>query len=281
MNILTFDIEDWYCHDNYSQNFEWEKFEVRIYEPLEKILQSLDEKQIKATFFCLGWLADHHPKVIRDIAELGHQIGCHSYQHQLSFRLNYKEFHEDTYRAKSVLEDVSGKEVSCFRAPSYSITSENPYAFEVLAKLGFTHDSSVFPINRECGGFKDYGEAIPKIIKYNGYTIKEFPMNTYKFLFNDVVFSGGGYFRILPYFMIKHWANKSDYIMSYFHPSDFDPHQPKMKHLPLMRQFKNEIGLKGAFDKFKKYINDNSFMSIKEADKAIDWSTIKEIVIKQ
>lgn len=281
MNILTFDIEDWYCHDNYSQNFEWEKFEVRIYEPLEKILQSLDEKQIKATFFCLGWLADNHPKIIRDIAEQGHQIGCHSYQHQLSFRLNYNEFYEDTYKAKSVLEDVSGKEVNCFRAPSYSITSENLYAFEVLAKLGFTHDSSVFPINRECGGFTDYGEAVPKIIKYNGYTIKEFPMNTYKFLFNDMVFSGGGYFRILPYFMIKHWANKSDYIMSYFHPSDFDPHQPKMKHLPLMRQFKNEIGLKGAFDKFKKYINDNSFMSIEEADKAIDWSTIKEIVIKQ
>ncbi len=277
MNILTFDIEDWYCHDNYSQDFNWDKHEVRIYEPLDRILNLLDEREVKGTFFCLGWLAEKHPKVITSIADRGHQIGCHSYQHQLAYRFDKAGFYEDTYKAQSLLEDLTGKKVTTFRAPSYSITSNNLFAFEVLAKLGFTHDCSVFSIDRECGGFKEYGEAAPGIIEYNGYSIKEFPMSTYKVLGKEIVFSGGGYFRILPYGMIKYFANRSEYIMSYFHPSDFDPHQPDMKHLSYSRQLKNKIGLSGAFDMFSKYIRDNDFLNIEQADAVIDWSKARSI----
>ncbi len=274
MNILTFDIEDWYCHDNYSQDFNWSKHEVRIYKPLYNILDFLDENNVKGTFFCLGWLAEHHPKVITEIAKRGHHLGCHSYQHQLAYRFNKSDFYEDTYKAKSLLEDVSGMEVDAFRAPSYSITRNNIYAFEVLCELGFKYDSSVFPISRECGGFENFGNAYPTILKVNGVEIKEFPMNTYNFLGKDIVFSGGGYFRVLPYCMIKNMARKSDYIMSYFHPSDFDPGQPKMPHLPLKRQLMNEVCLKGAFEKFKRYIKDNHFTTIESASKQIDWTKV-------
>mgnify|MGYP002237796581 CR=1 FL=1 len=84
MNILTFDIEDWYNHDDYSQDFEWDKFEVRLYEGVDKILEALDRRHLRGTFFCLGWVAEKHPAIIRRIADGGHQIGCHSYQHQLA-----------------------------------------------------------------------------------------------------------------------------------------------------------------------------------------------------
>lgn len=275
MNILTFDIEDWYCHDNYSQNFNWDVHEVRIYEPLERILSFLDSIQVKGTFFCLGWLAKKHPKVIQSIADRGHHIGCHSYQHQLAYRLNRKEFYEDTYKAKSLIEDLIGVSVDAFRAPSYSITPENPYAFEVLAELGIKYDCSVFPTSRECGGYSEYGTAVPGIIKHNGYAIKEFPMNVYNSLGRNIVFSGGGYFRILPYSFIKYFTKKSDYVMSYFHPSDFDPDQPSMKHLSRMRQFKNEACLNGAFSKFKKYVADHEMMNLIEADESIDWKKAK------
>ena len=271
MNILTFDIEDYYCHDNYSQNFNWDDFPVRIYEPLYKLLDVLDEYNTKGTFFCLGWLADHHPDVIKEIAKRGHEIGCHSYQHQLAYRFDRDGFKQDTYKAKSLIENLIGQEVISFRAPSYSITPSNSFCFDVLVELGFKYDCSVFPTDRECGGYPDYGEAVPAIIRCAHGDLKEFPMNTYSFLGKDIIFSGGGYFRILPYWLIKYMANHSDYIVSYFHPSDFDPDQPNMKQLSLKRQIKNKIGLKGAYSMYKKYIRDFDFMTIGEADKKINW----------
>lgn len=277
MNILTFDIEDWYCHDNYSQNFEWDKHEVRIYEPLEKILSCLDEKKVKGTFFCLGWLALRHPRIIKDIVNCGHQIGCHSFQHQLAYRYDRASFYADTYKAKSLIEDLIGQRITAFRAPSYSITSSNLYAFDVLSELGFLFDSSVFPTSRECGGFTEYGQAIPSIIKHNGFSIKEFPMNVYSLLGRNIVFSGGGYFRIVPYPFIQMMVRNSNYIVSYFHPSDFDPGQPSMGHLPLMRQLKNKVCLKNNFKKFERYIADNEFVNIDQADMLIDWSKVKVV----
>ena len=115
MNILTFDIEDWYNVDFISQDFEWEKYEVRIYHSVDRILERLERDNIKASFFCLGWLADKHPEVIRMIDKMGHHIGCHSYQHQLSFRFTPEEFRSDTVKAKKLIEDVIGKEVNAFR----------------------------------------------------------------------------------------------------------------------------------------------------------------------
>ena len=156
MRILTFDIEDWYNHDDYSRDFDWDKHEVRIYEGTEKILSVLDERQLKGTFFCVGWIAEHHPKVIQWIAERGHHIGCHSYQHELASRFTREEFKEDTYKAKCLIEDVAGCEVNAFRVPSFSITTNNLWAFDVLAELGFKYDSSIFPSTHEFGGIPSW-----------------------------------------------------------------------------------------------------------------------------
>lgn len=278
MNILTFDIEDWYNHDDYSRDFAWEKHEVRIYEGTEKILSALSERGLKGTFFCVGWLAEHHPQVIKDIAAAGHHIGCHSYQHELATRFTQQEFKEDTYKAKCLIEDVTGVEVNAFRVPSFSITTQNLWTFDVLSELGFKYDSSVFPSIHEFGGIPLY-PAEPSLLNTHNGDLKEFPICLGHLLGRQIVYSGGGYFRVMPYTLIKKWTKKDPYVLTYFHPSDFDPEQPQMPHLSRMRQFKNRVGLNGAYEKFKRYINDFDFVDFREADRKIDWTNVKHIDI--
>lgn len=278
MNILTFDIEDWYNHDDYSRDFAWEKHEVRIYEGTEKILSVLEERKLKGTFFCVGWIAEHHPQVVKDIAKAGHHIGCHSYQHELASRFTPEEFKNDTYKAKCLIEDVAGCEVDAFRVPSFSITTKNLWAFDVLVELGFKYDSSVFPSTHEFGGIPSF-EAKPTLLKTHCGDLKEFPISLGKFLGREFVYSGGGYFRVMPYRMLKKWTKEDDYVMSYFHPSDFDPGQPQMPQLSWMRQFKNRVGLKGSYRKFQKYMGDFDFVNLIEADQTIDWNNTNSISI--
>ncbi len=276
MNILTFDIEDWYNHDDYTQDFDWGKFEVRIYDGVDKILHALAERNIKGSFMCVGWLAEHHPQVIRSISDAGHHIGCHSYQHQLASRFTPEQFKEDTYKAKCLLEDVSGQAVDAFRVPSFSITKSNKWTFDVLAELGFIYDCSVFPSIHEFGGIPDF-PAEPAVIETPHGNLKEFPINLGKIWGREVVYTGGGYFRIIPYSMLSSMMKKSSYIMSYFHPSDFDPEQPHMPQLSLLRQFKNRVALKGSYDKFKQVISDFDFIDLPTADKHVDWDKCKRI----
>lgn len=274
MNILTFDIEDWYCHDVESGNKEWDKLECRIYEGVDRILDSLAERNLKGTFFIVGWLAEHHPSVIKKIAEAGHQIGCHTYQHELLTRFDKKAFYEDTRKAKQLIEDAIGQEITAFRAPAFSITRDNLYAFDVLGELGFTIDCSIFPTTRDFGGMPDYGASEPRIIEHNGYRFKEFPINPATILGKDIVFSGGGYFRLFPYLVIKNMTKKQDYTMTYFHPSDFDPGQPDMPHLSVRQRIKNKIGLKSAYCKYLKYLDDFEFVNIATAIEMLDWAKV-------
>lgn len=275
-NILTFDIEDWYNHDDYSQDFEWDKFEVRLYEGVDKILSALDEHKLRGTFFCLGWIAEKHPLAIRRIAEAGHHIGCHSYQHQLATRFTPTQFEQDTEKAKKLLEDIAGREVNAYRVPSFSITRNNLWAFDSLAKLGFRYDCSVFPAHHEFGGLPDF-PSVPFRIGTPHGVLKEFPIRPGNLLGRSIVYSGGGYFRIMPYRLIKYMIRQSDYAMTYFHPSDFDPGQPQMPHLTRMRQFKNRVGLDGAYDKFRHLLDDFDFLSLEAADELIDWNTAQTI----
>ena len=214
MNILTFDIEDWYNCDFISGDFDWDKHEVRIYEGVDRILNELDKRRLKGTFFCLGWIADKHPDVIRSIHNKGHHIGCHSYQHELSFRFNEKEFIEDTLKTKQLLEDVSGQRVNAFRAPGFSITHNNKWALRTLVDIGFEYDCSLFPAPHDYGGMPSYGNGIPKRIDVgDGLILKEFPINIREVLSKNIVFSGGGVCRLFPYQLIKHGTDKSDYVM--------------------------------------------------------------------
>lgn len=273
MNILTFDVEDWYNCDFISGDFEWDKHEVRIYEGAHRILDELDKRNLKGTFFCLGWLAENHPLIIKEIADRGHEVGCHSYQHELSHRFTLEEFIADTSKAKTLIENVIGKKINIFRAPGFSITKNNTWALKALADMGFEYDCSIFPANHDYGGMPSYGEGNPKLIDLgDGRYIKEFPINIHKVVGKNLVFSGGGFFRLFPYFLIKKWAKGCDYMMTYFHPRDFDAGQPVVPNLPLMRRFKSYVGIKGAFKKLQHLLNDFDFVNVEQADKIIDWS---------
>lgn len=278
MNILTFDIEDWYNCDFISGNLDWSNYEVRIYDGVDRILSALKKRNIKGTFFCLGWLADNHPSIIKRIHNEGHQIGCHSYQHELATSFSEKSFRSDTIRAKQALENIIGEPVLAFRAPGFSLTTSNKEFFNILVDVGFKYDCSIFPSKHDYGGMANYGLAIPKlIILPNGKVIKEFPINTISILNKRIVYSGGGFFRLMPYSLISYWAKKTDYLMTYFHPRDFDYEQPRLKELPLLRYFKSYVGIKGAFSKFESLLDDFNFINLELADELIDWANVPSI----
>ena len=272
MNILTFDIEDWYNCDFISGDLDWDKYEVRIYQGVARILEELEKRNQKGTFFCLGWIAERHPDVVRAIQKQGHHIGCHSYQHELAFRFDEVTFKADTLKAKHLIEDLTGEEVNAFRAPGFSITKYNVWALRCLAEMGFKYDCSMFPAPHDYGGMPSYGDGVPKRIDINeGMMIKEFPINIHSVLGKHLVFSGGGFFRLFPYWFINHLGKHCDYMMTYFHPRDFDTGQPVIKTLPLMRQFKSYVGIKGAFVKFQRLLEYYEFYNVKQADEIINW----------
>lgn len=274
MNILTFDIEDWF-HINFEKEFnnekQWLNYESRIEKNTETILEILDEKGIKATFFCLGWVARKYPSLIRAIIEKGHDIGSHSDIHNLVSLLNKNEFYEDLTKSINSIEDITGSKIKIFRAPAFSIGKDNLWAFEILNKNGIEIDCSVFPSYHDFGGFPGINAKAPFILEYNGIQIKEFPMSTYNFFGKRMVLTGGGYFRFFPYKIIRNAMKNSKYNMTYFHPRDLDAEQPILENLGYIREFKSYFGIKHSLKKFEKLINEFNFISISKATEMIDW----------
>lgn len=278
MNILSFDVEDWYNCDFLSKNIDWNRYEIRINDGIKKILNCLEEYNLKGTFFCLGWLADNNPEIIKLIKIKGHDIGCHSYSHRLLYNMDKSEFYKDTVKAKEAIEKIVGEEITKYRAPGFSIGKNNIWALDVLIDIGFKIDCSILPAEHDYGGMIDYPYNCPSVIYLeNGKNIKEFPMSVIKIGKNNIIFSGGGYFRAMPYVIIKKLMESQKYVMTYFHSRDFDPKQPILKNLPIKRIVKSYIGLNYSFNKFQKLLNDYSFNNIKEADITIDWEKVPYI----
>ena len=273
IRILTFDIEEWFHCDHISKNVDWERYEVRVLKSTDKILNSLKRHNQKATFFCLGWVARKHPRLVKMIRDAGHEIGCHSDKHELLTRLNIDEFRIDTADALKCIEDITGEKVKIYRAPAFSITRENAWVFEVLLENNIEVDCSIFPAKHDYGGFESFGSSLPVNILVNGSLMKEFPINTISFLGKPFVFSGGGFFRFFPYWFIRYQMLKNDYVITYFHPRDFDPDLPAMNQLPKMRKFKSYYGLEKSFSKFEKLLSEFSFITVGDAVSQIDWAS--------
>lgn len=282
LNILTFDLEEWFHlldHSATKNEDQWSGYPARLKSNLDRILTLLDDRSLKATFFCLGWVARKFPNELRKIVELGHSIGCHSDMHQLVFEQSEPEFRADLDHAIKSIEDIIGEKVKYYRAPGFSITEQTPWAFEILLKNGIEVDSSVFPAARAHGGYPSFPGNTPCIINRNGMTLKEFPINVRSILGRPVVFSGGGYFRLFPYPLIKRFTGETTYIMTYFHPRDFDPGQPAISGLTMKRRFKSYYGIKGCHQKLDRWLKEFSFTDIASADKLIDWDRVPMIEI--
>lgn len=276
MNILTFDVEEWFHlldNDSTRSAGQWERYEVRIYENVERILRILDETDTRATFFVIGWIARKYPDLVRRIADK-YQIGSHTMNHQLVWQQSREEFREDVSSSIHLLEDITGKKVECFRAPGFSIRETEAWAFETLAELGIRCDCSVFPARHAHGGMASYSCTVPGIIRYGDVEIKEFPVSFKRICGQHIIFQGGGYFRLFPYWIIRKWAKESEnYLLSYIHPRDLDAKQPVISELPRLRKFKSYVGLKGAETKLHRFLTDFRFTDIVAANAAIDWNS--------
>jgi len=280
MKILTFDIEDWFHildFDETESLDSWNKFDSRLNHNLDFIFSFLSDSGYKAAFFILGWVAEKHPNVIKKIISEGYEIGNHSYSHLLLYTHVKAKVKEDLERSNKILQDISGAKIKYFRAPGFSIKNDTNWAFEILLELGIEIDSSIFPTSRGHGGYLGFPYSTPCKLNINGSIIKELPINTFKFLGKEIVFSGGGYFRLLPYSLQKQLYKKSEYLMTYFHPRDFDPNQPVLENLSRTRKFKSYVGLKNSKQKFQKLLNDYEFVDIQTADKMIDWGNAPEV----
>lgn len=271
MKFLTFDIEDWFhILDNPQTKYpeQWDFFPKRIHIGLDIILDLCAKYEIKATFFCLGWIAEKYPEEIKKIQSAGHEIGTHGYAHQLVYDQTENEFRQDLEKSIALLKSITGKEICAYRAPGFSITKDCLWAFDVLAECGIKYDSSVFPASRAHGGLKEITEFKPYLLKtLKGNTLIEYPISA-KTVFNTpVIFGGGGYFRLLPLPLLSKWFEQSEYVMTYFHPRDFDQNQPNIPGLNSFRKFKAYFGINRTQQKLDTIIASNFFSSsLKEVE---------------
>lgn len=265
-NVLTIDVEE-YFHPSEVQTSvpmqAWSTLPSRVENETRLILDLLDQHNVKATFFILGWVAERYPTLVRRIWEAGHEIGCHSYAHQLVYDLTPATFRQDLMRAVRTIEDACGFSPHSYRAPSYSVTERSMWALEILVECGFTHDSSIFPISHDRYGIPGFGRHAQMITTPAG-PIWEVPVATVQISEKTVTpVGGGGYLRLLPYRYtaagirrINEREGKPACI--YLHPWELDPQQPRMTK-GLISTLRTYTGLKGMYRKLERLLIDFEF----------------------
>lgn len=292
MNILTFDIEEWAQakaggYDNAELYAEYDGY-------LDKILDALDNRGFKGTFFCTGMMATDFPQVVKLIHDRGHEIGCHSFKHTWLNKMTEEEVMEDTRSSVDALEQCIGEKVKSYRAPAFSIGKSNQWAFDILIQNGITRDSSIYPAERDFGGFAQFGQKKPTMVYCDTTLFKEFPICTTKLWGHELAYSGGGYFRFFPLSFVKKEMAKTDYSMSYFHIRDLIPEKDGLMNkedfeqyykIPgtlknrYLRYIKTNLGKKKAFGKMMELIATEEFINMEQADKMIDWQQVPSVVL--
>jgi len=233
VNALSVDVEDYYQVEAFSdvvRREEWPRWEPRVERNTRRLLEQFARHGVHGTFFTLGWVAEHHPRLIREISGAGHEVACHGYEHRLIYRQTPEEFRRDLRRAKRVLEDLVGARVEGYRAPSYSITAESIWALDVLIEEGFRYDSSIFPIHHDRYGMPN-AERFPHQLRRASGEIIEFPPSTVKLFGVNFPIAGGGYFRLLPYPLFRLGLERINHaegqpVLFFVHPWEVDPEQP-------------------------------------------------------
>jgi len=240
LNALTIDVEDYFqvnALEPYVGRDCWDSFPLRVGDNVARLLDLLDEFGVRATFFVLGWVAERLPSLVRQIQAHGHEIASHGYGHQLIYRIGPRLFRDDIRRAKKVLEQITAAAVGGYRAPTYSITSQSLWAFDILIEEGFSFDSSVFPVYHDTYGLPD-APRFPFTLRREGGTLQEFPLSTLPVNFAGFTYqlpiAGGGYLRLLPVSLIRWGVERINKVegkpaVVYLHPWEIDPGQPRIK----------------------------------------------------
>ncbi len=272
-NALTVDVEDYFQVSAFAEAIDrsnWDGYELRVEANTNRVLDLFDRYGVKATFFTLGWIAERVPGLVRRIAERGHEIACHGYGHQLVYDIGPKNFREDIRRSKGILEDLTGKEVIGYRAPSYTITERSLWALDILVEEGFRFDSSIFPIYHDRYGIPN-AQRFPHVLKRDAGSIAEFPLTTRRFALLgksvELPVAGGGYLRLLPVSLIRNSLQRVNTVerqptVVYFHPWEIDPDQPRVGKLSLKSRFRHYVNLSRTYGKLEVLLKTLSFDSM-------------------
>jgi len=270
INAFTVDVEDYYHVAALAPAIpreSWDQHESRVEASTERLLGLLAEHQVHGTFFVLGWVAERSPDLVRRIAQAGHEIACHGFSHQLIYRQSPQVFREETKRSKECLEDIIGQAVLGYRAASFSVTRASLWALDVLIDLGFRYDSSIFPIRHDRYGLPGAAPEPNRLSAPSGRTLVEFPMSAARFMGVQVPVSGGGYFRILPYWLtragLKQIERRGRPFTFYLHPWEVDPGQPRIR-VGAFSRFRHYTNLERCESRLRRLLADFSFSSMRE-----------------
>jgi polysaccharide deacetylase family protein (PEP-CTERM system associated) len=271
VNALSFDIEDYFHAAALEQAFggaAWEELPSRVEANTRQLLDLLDDTGAKATFFVLGWVAERHPGLVRDIHARSHEVASHGFSHRLIYRQSRDEFRQETLRSKGLLEDAIGAPVHGYRAASFSITGESLWALRIIREAGFEYDSSIFPIHHDRYGVPGASRFVHRIDCGEAGDLIEFPPSTVRIGRFTLPVGGGGYFRLLPYWytqfgMRRLNRNEGQPLMFYLHPWEVDVNQPvgRVGWLTRVRHYRN-IGRCAA--RLRRLVSSGSFAPIRD-----------------
>lgn len=277
-HAMTVDVEDYYHVAAFSKVIDiakWSDYPSRVERNTDILLELFKRKNIHATFFILGWVAERYPGIVKRIVEQGHEVASHGYSHQLVYSQTPEVFKEETYKSKVILEDQSQQPVSGYRAASYSITAKSLWALDILAELGFTWDSSIFPIRHDNYGMPNSPEQ-PYLIKTSsGACLTEFPLTTAKVFGLSVPAAGGGYFRQYPYFVSRYLFNRASLNQTrpqifYLHPWEIDEGQPRVEGAGWFSRFRHYTNIKRCLPRLENMLDDFSFGTVSESLLSVD-----------
>jgi len=270
VNALSVDVEEYYHATIFREatgGLDWRLLPSRVEESIHRVLALLGNGEIRATFFVLGEVAEAHPAMVQKISAEGHEIACHGDRHELVSGQTPNEFRADIRRVKGLLEDLTGESVIGYRAPNFSIGRTQSWAYDVLLEEGFRYDSSLYPIHHDRYGDPS-APRFPYEIQRNGHeSLIEFPIGTARLLGVNLPIGGGGYFRLLPWALIRYGiqhvnAHERQPIMFYFHPWELDPDQPRSP-MPWHHRFRHYVGLQREEAKLSRLLGDFQFSTVR------------------
>jgi polysaccharide deacetylase family protein (PEP-CTERM system associated) len=268
MNAMTIDVEDYFhvsVFDGVVPRHQWGSLESRVVRNTGRLLEVLADAGVRATFFVLGWVAERHPELVREIVAGGHELASHGYAHRLVYDLTPRQFRDDVRRSKALLESAGGVPVLGYRAPSYSITPQSLWAIDILIEEGFAYDASIFPIHHDRYGIP-VSPRHSYVLERDRGRIVEVPGSTVRLGTLNLPVAGGGYFRLLPYAWTR-WGiarlNRTEGrpAIFYMHPWEIDPDQPRLRTSRLGR-FRHYRNLDKTEDRLRALLSDFRFSTI-------------------
>jgi len=264
VNGLSVDVEDWFqvgAFEDVIERSSWSSLPLRVERNCDDILAMFDEAGVKGTFFTLGWIAHRFPALIRKIADEGHEVASHGWDHARVFRMDRQTFAADLEKARDAIANAAGTEVIGYRAPSFSIDQRTPWAHEELAAQGYLYSSSVAPIAHDHYGWHDAPRFAFQPVA--GCSLIEIPVTTAHFAGRRLAAGGGGFFRVLPYgfsrWAIRQVNREGRPAVFYFHPWEIDPGQPRVPGAPIKSRLRHYTNLDVMSDKLRQLLREFSW----------------------